>query len=330
MNQLLRLYRSALDTDETFSMQASSAFEWIFDLCIGRSEQTCHRHITYQQVEFYMHEIWSGTFSKMRTEATDPVTYHLMDGCFDCTARADELVVNALLGKQVRITFEGNIRCVACGRKTKKTFNQGYCFPCSQKLPETDICMIKPELCHYFNTEKPCRDEAFAQRVCFKPHVLYISLTSGFKVGITRRQNVPSRWMDQGAVRAIPLGEMPSRRDVGLLEIQLAKNFQDKTHWMRMLKEKSPEGDIQQAADTLMGMIEEIAPEGFEPRPTRELHEFHYPVTEYPEKVKSVNLDKIPEVEGTLLGIKAQYWILDCGVINIRKYTGYEVTLYSD
>ena len=92
----------------------------------------------------------------------------------------------------------------------------------------------------------------------------------------------------------------------------------------------TPEGDIQQAADTLMGMIEEIAPEGFEPRPTRELHEFHYPVTEYPEKVKSVNLDKIPEVEGILLGIKAQYWILDCGVINIRKYTGYEVKLYSD
>jgi hypothetical protein len=286
--------------------------------------------VSSNQAEFSMHEIWSGTFTKMRTEATTPVTYHLRDGYHDPAARTDDIVANDLIGKTVRIVFEGKIHCIECGRKTKKTFNQGYCFPCGQKLAEADICMVKPELCHYFDAEKPCRDDGFAQSVCFKPHVLYISLTSGFKVGITRQQNVPSRWIDQGAVKAIPLGEMPSRREVGLLEFKLAENFQDKTHWMRMLKEESPEGDIHQAADQLMAMIDALAPEGFDPRPTREVHEFCYPVTEYPEKVKSMNLDKIPEIEGTLMGIKAQYWIFDTGVINIRKYTGYEVKLYSD
>ena len=277
-----------------------------------------------------MHEIWSGTFSKMRTENTDPVTYHLVDGFHEANERTEDLVVNGLIGRKVRIVFGGNIQCVECGRKTKKTFNQGYCFPCGQNLAEADICMVKPELCHYYEENNPCRDESFAERVCMKPHVLYISQTSGFKVGITRRENVPSRWMDQGAVKAIPLGEMPSRRDVGLLEVKLAENFQDKTHWMRMLKEKSPEGDIDAAADTLMGLIKDIGPENFDARTERELYEFYYPVTRYPEKVKSMNLDKVPELEGTLMGIKGQYWILDCGVINIRKYTGYQVKLYSD
>ena len=83
--------------------------------------------------------------------------------------------------------------------------------------------MVKPELCHYHDADNPCRDDAFAQAKCFAPHILYASLTSGMKVGITRHTNVPSRWIDQGAVRAIPLAELPSRREVGLVEHELAE-----------------------------------------------------------------------------------------------------------
>ena len=53
--------------------------------------------------------------------------------------------------------------------------------------------------------------------------------------------------------------------------------------------------------------------------------EIHFPVTRFPEKVKSFNLDKAPLAEGELQGIKGQYLILDTGVINIRKYTGYNI-----
>ena len=52
-----------------------------------------------------------------------------------------------------------------------------------------------------------------------------------------------------------------------------------------------------------------------------------YPVEQYPEKVKSHNLDKTPVIRGKLQGIKGQYLILDTGVINIRKYSGYELRI---
>ena len=53
-----------------------------------------------------------------------------------------------------------------------------------------------------------------------------------------------------------------------------------------------------------------------------------YPVLQYPDKVKSINLDKTPEFSGQLLGIKGQYWMLDGDrVINMRKYAGYELSI---
>jgi hypothetical protein len=41
--------------------------------------------------------------------------------------------------------------------------------------------------------------------------------------------------------------------------------------------------------------------------------------------VVSHNFDKQPLVEGVLQGVKGQYLILDSGVINLRKFTGYEI-----
>ena len=148
--------------------------------------------------------VWTGILRKMRVDDGDPVAYHLKDATIGPSPVADH-ALTPHVGGEVQLRFLGEIRCTLCGRATKKTFGDGFCFPCSQSRPEADICIVKPELCHHGQADHPCRDEAFAQSQCFQPHVLYVSLTSGVKVGITRRVNLPSRWIDQGAVAAVPL-----------------------------------------------------------------------------------------------------------------------------
>ncbi|MHB8077787.1 MAG: DUF2797 domain-containing protein [Candidatus Krumholzibacteriia bacterium] len=271
--------------------------------------------------------LWSGTLRKMRVEATAPVTYRLADGFHDPDRRTADLPLNPLLGRAVALRFTGEIACVTCGRAVKKTFGEGWCFPCSQTRAEADLCIVRPELCHFGNAGHPCRDEAFALANCFQPHVLYVSLTSGFKVGITRRVNLPTRWIDQGAVAAIPLAVLPNRREVGLIEASLAQRFADKTHWMRMLQEAMPPGDLVAHADEVLAALAALGAPGILPAAQRTPHVFVYPVTRHPVKVKSLNLDKDPVAAGELLGIKGQYLILDSGVINLRKYAGYRAEL---
>jgi hypothetical protein len=268
---------------------------------------------------------WAGTLKKMRVEATDPVTYWLSDGFFDPGARSSDHRLNAWLGLPVEIAFNGQITCVYCGRPTKKSFGQGFCYPCFQARAEADICIVKPELCHYFEQNDPCRDDAFAQSHCFQPHVLYAALTSGHKVGITRKHNIPARWIDQGAIRAVPLAEMASRREVGLIEHRLARDFPDRTHWMRMLKLAEPEHELVGWAAGIVQQLEQWSIAGILPASERQERRFRYPVLQYPDKVASFNLDNTARVGGVLLGIKGQYLIFDRGVINLRKFTGYAV-----
>jgi len=155
---------------------------------------------------------------------------------------------------------------------------------------------------------------------------LYCSLTSGVKVGITRQQNVPSRWIDQGAVAAIPVAKLPSRRAVGEAEKRLSTaGFADKTHWTKNLK-GNPEGfDLKATSEEVVACLQEWAVEGVLPELERVEHTFNYPVETWPTKVKSFNLDKDPVAGGLLQGIKGQYLIFADGVINMRKYTGYQV-----
>ncbi|MBU0741374.1 DUF2797 domain-containing protein [bacterium] len=265
----------------------------------------------------------------MRVVHDDPVSYFLRDGRHEPGERTEDLPLNALLGRSVELRFDGEIRCVACGRALKKTVGQGFCFPCSQTRADADICMVKPELCHYFESDNPCREDGFAQAKCFQPHVLYVSLTSGLKVGVTRRVNVPSRWIDQGAVRAVPLAEMPSRREVGLVEHDLSRRFDDRTHWMRMLKEEHPEGDLADMAERVLDELEVMGVPEL-PEEKRVEHVFRYPVLLYPRKVESFNLDKMPVAGGVLQGIKGQYLIFDAGAINVRKFTGYRVAVHGE
>ncbi len=278
-----------------------------------------------------MPEIWSGTLKKMRVAAADPVDYYLSDGWWEAADRVDDCHLNPYVGQAVTLHFTGAIHCTACGRKTKKTFNQGYCFPCAQSRPEADICIVRPELCHHGEADNPCRDEAFAQSQCFQPHILYCSLTSGVKVGITRLPNVPSRWIDQGAVAAIPVAKLPDRRAVGLVEKRLSEaGFADKTHWTRNLK-GNPEGfDLRAVSEQVVAALQEWEVGGILPEFERLEHTFAYPVEVWPTKVKSFNLDKDPVAGGVLQGIKGQYLMFDGGVINLRKFTGYQVEVRAE
>ncbi|MBE0564632.1 MAG: DUF2797 domain-containing protein [Krumholzibacteria bacterium] len=261
-------------------------------------------------------------------EAREPVRYSLADGWFEAELRTDDHPLNPHLGQRCELRFTGAICCVYCGRETRQTFGQGFCFPCSQNRAEADLCIVRPELCHYHDPANPCRDDNFALTQCFQPHYLYCALTSGIKVGITRERNIPSRWLDQGAVAAIPLAVLPSRREVGLVEKRLSEvGFADKTHWTRLLKGDPAPGefDLGAAAADVVARLEEWGVGGVLPPERRIERRFTYPVLQWPAKVTSFNLDKDPLAGGVLQGIKGQYLIFDGGVINLRKYTGYKV-----
>lgn len=265
-----------------------------------------------------------GCLQKMTTELTEPVSYHLPLG-------DQSIELNALLGKPIQFHHSGRILCVHCGNKTSKSFNQGYCYPCFSKLAQCDMCIMKPETCHY--DAGTCREPDWGQQFCFQPHVVYLANSSGIKVGITRRTQIPTRWIDQGAAQALPVFEVASRYISGLLEVALAQHVSDKTSWQQMLKNNVETLDLPDLRDHL---LEKCAVEIAELRRrfgTEVIHlltnaealEIAYPVLEYPQKVKSFNLDKNPEVCGVLQGVKGQYLLLDSGVINIRKFAGYEV-----
>jgi len=247
------------------------------------------------------------------------------------------LKLNDFIGKDFALEFQGEIACIECGRAMKKSFNQGYCYPCFQTLAECDMCIMKPELCHY--DEGTCRSEEFAEQHCEIEHSIYLSLTSGLKVGITRGYQEVSRWIDQGAVRAIRIASVKRRKDAGLVEVQLAKHVADKTNWRKMLKNEYEDCDLVALREEFQARIDDVLEEhaeGFDEdgylvrglrKATSDAVEIKYPVLEYPQKVKSFNFDKDPKVEGTLMGIKGQYLILDTGVINLRKFAGYSCSL---
>jgi len=172
-----------------------------------------------------------GQLQKMQTdydEQNQKVRYTLsLDG-------EGVVEMNPLLGQDIQVIFGGKINCVHCGAAVKKTYGDGACYLCSQRLACCDICMVRPELCHH--AKGTCREEDFAQKHCFQPHVLYLARTDVIKIGITRFPSRIHRWMDQGAVEAKVMGLFENRRDVGLAEHKISEVVKDKANWRRMLK----------------------------------------------------------------------------------------------
>ncbi|MBI0393865.1 DUF2797 domain-containing protein [Acinetobacter bereziniae] len=245
------------------------------------------------------------------------------------------------LGQEIEIEATGNIYCVSCGAKTPKSYSQGHCFKCMKTKASCDICIMKPETCHYHLGT--CREDDFAHEVCFQPHIVYLANSSALKVGITRLGQMPTRWLDQGATQALPIMKVGSRRLSGQLEVMFGSQVADKTDWRKLLKGEAEPINlieirnelVQEFAPKIQSIRDEFA-QHLEFNETVELleeelpREFVYPVDIYPEKIKSHNLDKTPIIRGKLQGIKGQYLIMDTGVINIRKYTGYELKVRAE
>jgi len=268
-----------------------------------------------------------GCLSKMAAalpgRQDQPVVYHLRAG-------EHRVALNERIGEPLSLRWTGAIACTHCGRATKKSFAQGHCYPCFKRLAQCDTCIMKPETCHFF--QGTCREPEWGERHCFQPHVVYLANSSGLKVGITRKTQMPTRWLDQGAIQALPILEVDTRQQSGFVEMLFKEQVADRTNWRAMLKGDVETMDLSAERDRLLTLLADGLNQ------LRETHgsdairlleqpaqHFHYPVSVFPKKVVSHNFDKQPLVEGVLQGVKGQYLILDSGVINLRKFTGYEI-----
>lgn len=276
-----------------------------------------------------MNELGRGALSKMAVRLGETVQYAI---------RLDEteLPINSLLGKRIRLEFLGAIHCSHCGRKTKKSFAQGYCYPCFTKLAQCDSCIVSPEKCHH--EQGTCREPGWGEQFCMTEHVVYLANSSGVKVGITRATQLPTRWLDQGASQALPIFRVATRQQSGFVEDLLRSRVADKTNWRALLKGDAVPVDLPAIRDDLLascaeGIVElqqRFGLQAIQPMGDAEVVEIRYPVEAYPTKVASHDLEKTPVVEGILRGIKGQYLILDTGVINLRKYTAYQVAVLTE
>ncbi|OHC28959.1 MAG: hypothetical protein A2Y50_09625 [Pseudomonadales bacterium RIFCSPLOWO2_12_59_9] len=276
-----------------------------------------------------MLELGRGALSKMSAQLgslEQPVQYAFCLG-------EQEVPVNPLIGQRLRLDYLGAIHCTHCARKTKKSFSQGYCYPCFTKLAQCDTCMMSPERCHY--AAGTCREPSWGEQFCMTDHVVYLANSSGVKVGITRATQVPTRWIDQGASQALPIIRVSTRQQSGFVEDLLRSQVADRTNWRTMLKGEAESVDLRQVAEQILGVCAEGMSElqqrfglqAIQPLSDAQVLDIRYPVSAYPSKITSLDLEKTPQIEGTLLGIKGQYLIFDSGVINIRKYTAYQLAV---
>ena len=255
-----------------------------------------------------------GQLRKMDVEAQKPIAYFLsLDGKL--------YPLNLHIGQNVSLKWLGTITCIECGRKTRKSYDQGYCFVCSRDLPCNAMCSVRPELCQHEKGNEA--DQEFWRTHCNIDHFVYLSLTSGVKVGITRHYNIPDRWIDQGAVKGLIIAKVPERLLSGQIEVAVAKHFADKTNWRKMLKGEIRDVDLRVYREE----AHQLFPEELKEYAVKDAHvqDLVYPVESVPEKITSHNLDKAPEFTDQLTGIKGQYLIFEHRVINIRKYAGYHV-----
>ncbi|QKG80914.1 DUF2797 domain-containing protein [Tenuifilum thalassicum] len=233
------------------------------------------------------------------------------------------LKMNDLVGQSIGLRYQHEIYCISCGKKIKKSYGQGFCYPCFIKVPEAEECVLRPELCRAH--EGIARDIKFAEENCLVDHFVYLAWTGGLKVGVTRYHQIPTRWVDQGATYAIKICKTPNRYSAGIIEEELKAILSDKTAWQRMLKDREevPKDFLAEKAKAL----EFLNGKGFDYRPEEDIvYTITYPKVETLQKIKSLNLDKVDFIEEKLIGIKGQYLIFESGtVFNVRNHTGYLV-----
>lgn len=260
---------------------------------------------------------YDGVLTKMETEYGNPIQYYLV-------FESSFLNMNQLLNKQVSISFRG-FQCLNCSKK-KKIFRQGFCYDCFYSSPAVGDWIMRPELstAHLGIAD---RDLDYESRVQLMPHVVYLALASDVKVGVTRKTQVPTRWIDQGACEAVSVVEVPNRYLAGIAEVALKKYYVDKTNWRKMLQNETLTLDLLTEKTKVFDYLPDEVKPYFNPDLDEHLV-LTYPVIEHPKKVHGLNLDKSPEFSGKLIGVRGQYLIFHDGtVFNVRGFEGYVVSI---
>jgi hypothetical protein len=260
--------------------------------------------------------IYTGVLTKMQTEFKEPVSYYLV-------FEDDFLNVNQLIGKTIEIKFE-KFQCLNCGSDAP-IFRQGFCKSCFFEIPQAADWIMHPELSKaHLDIED--RDLMYEKQVQLQPHIVYLANSSNVKVGVTRKSQVPTRWIDQGAHEAIEIVEVPNRYLAGITEVALKEHVSDKTNWRNMLKNNLKDEDLVVWRDKLKPYIPEKAMPYF--LENNKETNIHFPVLSYPEKPNSLNLLKAQHYTGELVGIKGQYLLFeDNTVFNVRSNEGLVVSI---
>ncbi|PZX43898.1 uncharacterized protein DUF2797 [Nonlabens dokdonensis] len=260
--------------------------------------------------------ILTGTIRKMQTELKETVQYYLV-------FRDNFLHVNQLLDKNITLKHVAN-ECLNCSLD-KKIWRQGFCYDCFTDIPQAGDWIMKPELSRAHLDEED-RDLEYEKKVQLKPHIVYLANSSNIKVGVTRKTQVPTRWIDQGAHEAVAILETPNRYLAGIAEVALKDHVADKTNWRKMLTNDVVDEDLLRCRESLLQYIPQEAQEYI--LDNEKEWQIKFPVLEYPKKVTSVNLAKTPQHNGKLKGIKGQYLIFEDGkVMNLRSHEGFVVEM---
>lgn len=264
--------------------------------------------------------IYQGNLIKMETINGNPIKYYLNIG-------EHRILMNDLIGKQIRIKFLGEINCIHCGNRTKKSYHQGYCYPCFSTLPQTDISVVQPEKDQ--SHLGISRDMEWAKNNSLTDHYVYLALTSNLKVGVTRAVQTPTRWIDQGAIKAIRLAKTPYRALAGDIEVFFKnQNVADRTQWKQMLMAKESDIDLLAEKEKLSALL----PEDLKQYVTidNRVEELNYPGDIDLSKIYQRHFDEEDnhEIKGHLMGIKGQYLVFKQGfATSIRRHNGYKVEL---
>ena len=271
---------------------------------------------------------WLGNLRKMSTSSGDQPSakvHYALTGA-DVLEELPSLDIVALINQEVSVKYQNEIHCTVTGKLISKAFGDGLSYNAWLNAPSAVESVLRPELSK-IHEGVALRDFDWEQAHHNQPHCVYVSQTSGFKVGVTRSTNRPYRWHDQGAVGAVVVANVPYRQLAGEMEVLLKSIMTDKTNYRKMLQ--SVDADLEALELCREACFEALgeAYESFFDEVSDPL-EFTYPVISYTEKIKSIRLDKVPEIKGRLTGIKGQYLLFEDGsALNVRNHAGYRVVI---
>ena len=255
--------------------------------------------------------------SKMRTEYGFPVRYYLASG-------TGEIFMNDLIGSRVTIEYQYVINCISCGDVTRRSYMNGHCYKCYTTLPECDEGVFNPEkdLSHLGIS----RDMEWSKQYSLIDHYVYLAFTGDLKVGVTRYNQIPTRWIDQGAVAAIKFAKTPNRNLAGQIEVEMKKHIADKTNWKAMLSVSKSNLDLVERKKYFLPMLTEDLKQyaSYDDSVTEIVYPYDYKLA----NIKAISLDNFDKISGILVGIKGQYLIFDSGMaLNVRSHSGYRIKI---